>query len=139
MSPSANPNSADDQGHRGRCGAVCNAPLPAKLLGAGALFLVCHPLGLLAAGATLWHHYRGRPFPGPGPHHGFRHGRWRRYYGSGNSAFDEAQRETLNKLEEDAKAFDEFQRKQREARDREAFERFTSERNAPRTSEPPKE
>ena len=49
---------------------------------------------------------------------------------SGNAAFDERRRETLRAIQEEAEAFADFERRQREARDREEFDRFMAERNA---------
>ena len=63
-------------------------------------------------------------------------GRWR---GASirNSAFEERRREILQQLDEDAKAFDDFDHRQRAARDREAFDRFMAERNAPKSPDEP--
>ncbi|MGO9743021.1 MAG: DUF2852 domain-containing protein [Roseiarcus sp.] len=99
-------------------------PLPLKLLGVGVAFLISRPLGVIALGLALWSHFRHRGF-GPGPSFGPRRSG---FGGSGNAAFDDGQRETLMKMQEDAKAFAEFRQRQRDARDKEAFDRFTSER-----------
>ena len=53
-----------------------------------------------------------------------------RRHSSGNAAFDERRRETLNAIQEEAEAFAEFERRRREAHDREAFDRFMGERKA---------
>jgi hypothetical protein len=55
---------------------------------------------------------------------------------TGNSALDERRRETLDRLAEEEKAFTEFEEKQRQARDKEAFDRFIAERNAGGDSAP---
>jgi len=95
-------------------------PLPLKLLLAGAAFLICPPLGLLALAFFAWRHFRWERGCGG------RHPGWRR--STGNSALDAKRRETLKALDEEAEAFIEFERRQREARDREAYERFQKER-----------
>ncbi len=66
-------------------------------------------------------------------------GNWQRGSGfSGNAAFDDYRKAELDKLEaqrrkldEERKAFDEFLSKLRHAKDREDFERFMADRNAP--------
>jgi len=130
MSAYAHPTSQPQGPDFSACAGRFGPPLPVKLLGVGAAFLVCRPLGVIALGAVLFSHFRRHgalargPWPGMRGHH--RHGFGR----SGNAAFDAAQQETLNKLSEDAKAFAEFARKQREARDKEAFDRFQADRAA---------
>jgi len=94
--------------------------LPIKLLLAGAAFLICPPLGLLALAFLAWRHFGWQRGCG-GRHRGFRHS-------TGNSALDAKRRETLKALDEEAEAFAEFARRERERRDREAFERFQAER-----------
>lgn len=130
MSPFENPEfAARCAGHpQDRCANRFGPPLPLKLVGVGAAFLLCRPLGLLALGAVLWSHCRRHGFPGHGPWQGLRHRRG--FARSGNAAFDAAQREALSKLAADAEAFAEFRRQQREARDKEAFDRFQAEREA---------
>ena len=97
-------------------------PLPLKLLLAGAAFLICPPLGLLALGLLGWRYF-GWGHGCGGRHRGFRHS-------TGNSALDAKRSETLQALDEDAEAFVDFARRERERRDREAYERFQAERNA---------
>ncbi len=113
---------------------ACGGPaLPVKMLAVGAAFLICRPLGVAALAFVLWRSYRGGGF-GPwqfnGPARGF--GAFRRggAASTGNTALDEKRRETLNKLDEEARAFAEFQKKQREAQDKEAFDHFVAERDA---------
>ncbi len=50
---------------------------------------------------------------------------------TGNAAFDSYREETLRRLEEEQREFEEFVTKLRQARDREEFERFMAERKAP--------
>jgi len=50
---------------------------------------------------------------------------------TGNAAFDAYRRETLARLEDERRAFGDFLVRLREARDREEFERFMTERRAP--------
>lgn len=101
-----------------------------KIIAVVAAFLICPPLGLAALAVTLWCCGRGGGFAGP---RGWtEHGPFRRrgFWSSGNSVFDEKQREALNKLKEEAEAFADFRKKQREAREREDFDRFMAERDA---------
>ena len=66
-------------------------------------------------------------------------GNWQRGQGfSGNAAFDDYRKVEIEKLEaqrrkldEERKAFDEFLSKLRHAKDRDDFERFMADRNAP--------
>ena len=118
----------------GRCGP----PLPIKLLGVAGAFWIAPPLGVAALGYWAWREWRGH-----GGRDRFEHAEaWRdfaqrRGWGhcggrrsSGNAAFDERRQETLRAIQEEAEAFAEFERRQREARDREEFDRFMAERNA---------
>jgi hypothetical protein len=64
--------------------------------------------------------------------------KWKQPHTSGNQAFDDYRRAELDKLDalrrkldEDRKAFDQFVTKLRQAKDREDFERFMNDRNAP--------
>lgn len=94
-------------------------PLPLKLLLIGAVFFICPPLGLLALGFLAWRHFRWER--GCGGRRAFRHS-------TGNSALDAKRRDTLKALDEEAEAFAEFTRRERERHDREAYERFQAER-----------
>ena len=102
-------------------------PLVPAVLGVGAAFMIFPPLGLAALAFVLWKarggHWRDGFAPDGAP------GRAQRSR-TGNSAFEERRRETLNRLAEEDEAFGEFERRQREARDREAFDRFMAERAA---------
>ncbi len=112
-------------------------PLPVKILAVVAAFWLFHPLGVALLVYFLWRAARRDaqaafrsaelpPWDGTVPP-----GRWNRP-AFRNTTFKERRRETLKQLDEEAEAFDAFERKQREARDREAFERFKAERNAPK-------
>ncbi|SLN71392.1 hypothetical protein ROJ8625_03724 [Roseivivax jejudonensis] len=70
-----------------------------------------------------WRMMRG-PF-GMGPCAFGRHEETKR---RGNSAFDAYRDETLARLDEEAKAFDAYRARLREARDRDEFDRFMDER-----------
>ena len=100
----------------GRCGP----PLPIKLLGVAGAFWLAPPLGVAALGYWAWRDFTQR--------RGWGHCGGRR--SSGNAAFDERRQETLRAIQEEAEAFAEFERRQREARDRAEFDRFMAERNA---------
>lgn len=115
-------------------------PLPLKLLAVAGAFWIAPPLGLAAVGFWAWRAWRHNGGHGPCGH---RAEAWRDFaerarsrYGdglrrsSGNVAFDERRRETLRAIQEEADAFSDFERRQREGRDREAFDRFMSERGA---------
>ena len=54
--------------------------------------------------------------------------RWSRRHGSGNVAFDEYREETLRKLEEDQREFQNYLDKLRAAKDRAEFDQFMNER-----------
>jgi hypothetical protein len=114
----------------GSPGHFHHIPRPLKFLGAAAALLICPPVGVAALAWAIWSSRRGRcggwRAEGAGP--------WAR---SGNSAFEAKRRETLEKLAEEERAFAEFRRRDREARDREAFERFQSEQahQPPKTDE----
>lgn len=139
------PGRGADDGERGAwhhrhdhaCGRF-GPPLPIKLLVVAGAFWIAPPLGLAALGYWAWREWRRngggdpsargekwREFAERGP--------WRcggRFRSSGNTALDERRRETLRAIQEEAEAFAEFERRQRELRDREAFDRFMAERRA---------
>jgi len=84
-------------------------------------FVVWWPLGLVVLAYILW---------GGDVDASFRHTVDQfRTPASGNGAFDEYKRETLDRLEKEQKAFEEFVEQLRRTRDREEFERFMAERN----------
>ena len=67
---------------------------------------------------------------------------WHGFTPSGNQAFDEYRKTKLDeleamrrKLDEERAAFDEFLTKLRHAKDREDFERFMKDKDAPKTQE----
>lgn len=87
-----------------------------------------------AAAPGQWHNTRNgarsRPFSG-GAGCGWRN----RHRSSGNMAFDEYRVETLRRLEEEQREFQDYLERLRRAKDREEFDRFMAERrNQP---EPP--
>ncbi len=118
-------------------------PLPVKILMVAAAFWLFHPLGVVLLLYFVWQAVRlnGRcAFRGAEFGRSWEGSAWSRRRGRAafrNTAFEERRRETLKRLDEEAEAFDAFERKQREARDREAFERFTAERNAPKGEQGP--
>ncbi len=107
-------------------------PLPVKLLAIGVAFLIAKPLGFIVLAVVLFKTLRRRfGYGNHGRFDGAADFGWRRR-ATGNSAMDEKRRATLEALAEEEKAFTDFERRQREARDREAFDRFVAERNAPK-------
>ncbi len=109
-------------GMTGRCASVSHMPFPAKLLAVGVGFLIFKPLGLALLIYFLWNARRHGPSqPGWRP-------RGSRGFGAGNSAMQERRRETLTRLDEEAKEFAAFAETQRRNRDKEAFDRFMAER-----------
>jgi hypothetical protein len=99
------------------------------ILGVGAAFMLFPPLGLAALAFVLWRARHG----GGSWRQGFtRDGApWRQGRPmTSNSAFEERRRETLTRLAEEGEAFNEFERRRHEAREREAFDRFMAERAA---------
>jgi hypothetical protein len=107
-------------------------------------FVIWWPLGLAALAYCLW----GNRFPRDQVREGFdriktEFGGFARdhrgWSATGNAAFDEYRTETLRrldeerrKLEEEGRAFAEFMRNLRRARDKEEFDRFMAERNSSR-------
>lgn len=145
--------------HMGRCGRRINRK-PWSIYEVGAViggFALFWPLGLLALfvkmkkgelwnGAstmqTPWSNWQKHSenisnFAG-----GWQQRRdWRGQGFSGNAAFDEYRKTEIEKLEalrrkldDERKAFDDFLTKLRHAKDREDFERFMNDRNAPTQS-----
>lgn len=131
----------DAEGHpffAGGCGPTFGRgygpPLVLKALAVVGAFWVAPPLGLAALGYFLWRKAQSRRFWSEGRGPGWRSHVWRAR-STGNSAFDEKRRETLQALEDEAKAFAEFERQQRERQDRDAFDRFVAERDAPKKAD----
>jgi hypothetical protein len=90
------------------------------------------PIGLALLAFLIW---SGRM--GCGKHRGRWHGLderknwsapWRRDESSGNRAFDEYRAETLRKLEEEQREFQEFLERLRHAKDKAEFDDFMAER-----------
>jgi hypothetical protein len=115
-------------------------PLPVKILAVVAAFWLFHPLGVALALYFLWR--AARRNGGCSFHRAGVGGPWERRAWRGlsfrNSAFEERRRETLKQLDEEAEAFEAFERKQSEAHDREAFDRFMAERRAGKSADEPK-
>jgi hypothetical protein len=129
------PNAEGGSFYAGGCGQAFSRgygpPLPLKILAVVGAFWVAPPLGLAALGYLVWRKFQTRPHGNEGRGPEGRSHKWRAR-STGNSAFDEKRRETLQALEDEAKAFADFERQQRESKDREAFDRFVAERNAPK-------
>jgi hypothetical protein len=113
-------------------------PLPIKLLAVAGAFWICPPLGFAALAFWAWRAWKHNGGPGRcGPA-----GPWREFAerarsrcdwprrSTGNSVLDERRRETLRAIQEEAEAYADFERRQRESRDREAFDRFMADRKA---------
>ena len=115
------------------------SPLTIALMVLG--FIIFWPLGMAVLAYILWGEYMGGSREkaeswiagqksnfksrGCGPRH-------YRASATGNAAFDEYRDEERRKLEEDRQAFEEHLANLRKARDREEFDRFMRDRNAPR-------
>jgi hypothetical protein len=115
--------------------------LPLKILGVVALFLICKPLGLALLAFLIWRSFRsGRGLCRPG----FRAMERGPSVQAGdrpamrNTAFEERRQGRLKELEEEANAFEDFERRQREAVDKEAFDRFMADRRARRSPDEPR-
>lgn len=119
----------------GRCGSGFRGhygpPLPVKLAILGVAFLIARPLGFIVL-AVMFKALRRHGMMGDwgafkwGPGAG-----WRRH--RSNSAMDEKRRATLEALAEEEKAFADFEQRERDAREREIFEKFVAERNTPKS------
>ena len=109
-------------------------PLPLKLLSVGVAFLIFKPLGIALGAYWLFKDRFGfGPWSGGNGPYQRPCGPGRRgMRSSGNSAFDERRRETIQKLRDEEKAFADFAEEQRRKRDKEAFDRFLAERDAPK-------
>ena len=116
-------------------------------------FIVFWPVGLAlliylkSSGRMFCSHGRYGRWYGPDGRDARREAReeWRQWKrrqrwggGSGNVAFDEYREETLRKLDEEQREFQEFLDRLRAAKDRAEFDQFMNERrNRPSSSEPP--
>ncbi len=139
--PGAGPHEFDDwrwSVHRS------GPPLPLMILGVVVAFWFFKPLGVVALAYLVWRFARARggcAFRREGFRRSWEPGAWggpRRGPAAGNSAFEEHRLETLKELDEEANAFGDFARRQHEAHDREAFDRFLAERTAPKGSGEPR-
>ncbi|MBG1230848.1 DUF2852 domain-containing protein [Aestuariivirga litoralis] len=107
---------------------------PLKVVATVGAFAVFPPLGVLTLGYFLWNSRRGwghggHAFAG-GPGSGEGRGRCggghrgMRRWSSGNDAFDQHARETMEKLREERHAFQAFSDAERRKRDQEAYDAF---------------
>jgi len=120
-------------------------PLPLMILGVVVAFWFFPPLGVAAVLYLIWRSARRNGGCAFRRREGFdramERGPWAaRWHGpaSRNTAYEEHKRETLKELDEEAQAFEAFERKQREAKDRQAFDRFMANRNSPQNPEEPR-
>jgi hypothetical protein len=93
-------------------------------------FIVWWPLGMLAIGYILW----GGSIDGLVDDLATEAKKWfnhapKKQSSTGNAAFDAYKEQTLKQLEEEEASFAAYIQKLREARDRDEFERFLSERS----------
>jgi hypothetical protein len=96
-------------------------------------FILFWPIGLAILAYLIW---SGRMGCGRhrGPGRWYRNGAemrgrpWRRKYESGNSAFDEYRQETLRRLEDEQREFEDFLEQLRHAKDKAEFDEFMRER-----------
>ena len=101
-------------------------------------FILFWPLGLALLAFLIWSGRMGCGRQGgPGRWHGLENrrcgprdwsARWRRQESSGNRAFDEYRAETLRKLEDEQKEFQEFLERLRHAKDKAEFDDFMADR-----------
>jgi hypothetical protein len=92
-----------------------------------ALFWLAWPVMLLVFAAMAWR-AQARRWPGGPQARTERPEAARSNQHSGNNAFDEYRSETLRRMDEERQKFSEFLEGLRKAKDREAFDRFMSER-----------
>lgn len=94
-------------------------------------FVLFWPIGLALLAFLIWSGRMGcSRHGGPGRWHGVER-RWRRGWSggsSGNLAFDEYREETLRRLEEEQREFQEFLDRLRRAKDKAEFDQFMAER-----------
>jgi hypothetical protein len=99
-------------------------------------FIIYWPLGLALLAFLIW---SGRMGCHAG--HGRRYRRMHRgrwcggRHSSGNVAFDEYREETLRRLEEEQREFQDFLARLRQAKDKAEFDQFMAERRRPRPPE----
>lgn len=125
---------------------AASMPFPAKALTVAAGFVIFPPLGIVTLGYFIyqsrraWRESQGGALGWGDPRMARcgqrdRHRFHQRRGMTGNAALDEKREETLRALDEEAEAFHDFRRKERDARDREAFDRFMKARDAGPTGE----
>jgi len=125
-------------------------------------FIVWWPLGLATLGFVIWSGRMGCGYAGAGRHEykmsrlqekmdrlrqrmgggesgerGFGGGGWHRGPSSGNRAFDEYRQETLRRLEDEQREFQDFLGRLRMARDKAEFDQFMADRRAGDAAPPP--
>lgn len=119
-------------------------PLPLKILGVVVAFWIFKPLGVAALAFLIWRSVGGAGgcgFRREGVDRAKERGPWAgpgRGPTTQNAAFEERRQATLRQLDEEAKAFEEFERRQREAQDKQAFDRFMANCNPPQNPEDPR-
>ena len=87
-------------------------------------FVAAWPIGLAILGYMIW----SKRMFGNCTHRRHRAGGYHRAESTGNSAFDAYRDETLQRLEDEHRAFRDFLQKLREARDKAEFDQFMEER-----------
>ena len=89
-------------------------------------FIFCWPIGLALLAYLIWSR---RMFSGSchTRHARFRHAH-HAFRSSGNSAFDSYKAETLKRLEDEQRAFEDFLERLRQAKDKAEFDQFMDER-----------
>ncbi len=125
MTADAYPSEAPEgwRGAKAFCaGRGFGPPLIVKALIVLLAFRLFPPLGLLALGVMAWKYFARRRGFAPWGQHSYDFTR--------NSAFVEKRRQDFEAMAAEDKAFADFERAQREAADREAFQRFMNERGA---------
>jgi len=95
-------------------------------------FIVFWPIGLAILGYMIWSGRMGcwkkNGFGEMGKARGRWYGPMGRNASSGNSAFDEYREETIRRLEDEQKEFQDFLERLRKARDKAEFDQFMAER-----------
>ncbi len=92
-------------------------------------FIFVWPVGLALLAYMIW---SKRMFSGScankSRHHSRRHSRSRGFASSGNTAFDNYKADTISRLEDEQRAFEDFMARLREARDKTEFDDFLDDR-----------
>lgn len=96
-------------------------------------FIVFWPIGLAILGYMIWSGRMGCGRHNFGRWHNTRSEmkrRWRNRESSGNAAFDEYRMETLRRLEDEQREFQDFLERLRHAKDKQEFDQFMDERRS---------